>query len=124
MAIFSHSVSSILSTLNAGTALEVLRMADLLAEAEVCFGEKLAASPATSNDSSTTTEGTTSFVVASSPTVSFSTPCFDHFELEASILEKKKKEASVQKPVKEEIEKGTCNDLEKLTLIVHHHRQS
>jgi hypothetical protein len=100
---------------------EVLGVVGFPAEAEVSFHEAPAASPATFNDSSTTTEDTVSFVVASSPAVLFSAPCFDRFELEASTLEKKKKEASLQKPAQEEIEKGTCNGLETLTSMVHHH---
>jgi hypothetical protein len=88
---------------------EVLGVADSLAEADVSFSKAPVASLVTFNDGSTTTEGTVSFVVASSPADSFSAPSFDRFGSEASTLEKKKKEASVQKPVQEEIEKGTCN---------------
>jgi hypothetical protein len=94
----------------------------LPAEAEVCFGEAPAASPIRLNDGSTTIEGTVSFVVASSLAVLSSAPCFHRLGSEASTLEKKKKEASLQKPAQEEIEKGTCNGLETLTSMVHHHR--
>jgi hypothetical protein len=71
---------------------EVLRVAGLPVEAEVCFGEAPTASLATFNDGSTTTEGTASFVAASSPAIWFSAPCFDRLGSEASTLEKKKKE--------------------------------
>jgi hypothetical protein len=111
-----------LSTSGAGIAAEVLGVAGLLAEAEVCFGEALAASPATFNDGTTTTEGTVSFIVVLLPTVSFSIPCFDRFGSEASTLEKKKNEESIQKPAQEEIKKGSSNGLETLTSMVHHHR--
>jgi hypothetical protein len=112
-----------MSTLSAGTAPKVLRVAGLLAEADVSFGKAPAASPVTFNDSSPTTEGTVSFVVASSTADSSSAPCFDRLGLEASTLLKKKEEVNVQKLAQEEIKKGIHNGLETFTSMVHHHRQ-
>jgi hypothetical protein len=63
-----------------------------------------------------------SFFEASSLAVSSSPPCFNRLGSEASTLEKKKKEESVQQPAQKEIKKGTCNSLETLTSMVHHHR--
>jgi hypothetical protein len=75
----------------------------LPAEAEVFLGETPDASLATSNDGSTTTEGTLCLVVASSLAALSSAPCFERFGSEASGLEKKIKGESVQKPDQEEV---------------------